>query len=75
MDLENCTLVELRQIAKERGIKNTSKLKKEELIQELANLEGNIEVTSEVIKAETIESSDTLRSDYSSANIDNEGRI
>ena len=33
MNLENYTLVELRQLAKEKGIKNTSKLKKEELIQ------------------------------------------
>lgn len=39
MEFENCTLVELRQIAKERGVKNTSKMKKEELIQELYNLE------------------------------------
>lgn len=38
MEFENCTLVELRQIAKERGLKNTSKMKKEELIQELSNL-------------------------------------
>ncbi len=35
MNLEKCTLVELRQLAKEKGIKNTSKLKKEELIEEL----------------------------------------
>ena len=41
MKLENCTLVELRQIAKESGVKNTSKLKKEELIQELNNLKKN----------------------------------
>lgn len=39
MEFENCTLVELRQIAKERGVKNTSKMKKEELIQELSSLE------------------------------------
>ena len=37
MDLENYTLVELRQLAKENGIKNTSKLKKEELIQILTD--------------------------------------
>ncbi|MCI9038538.1 MAG: transcription termination factor Rho [Clostridia bacterium] len=43
MEFENCTLVELRQIAKERGIKNTSKMKKEELIQELSNIEGKDE--------------------------------
>ena len=43
MEFENCTLVELRQIAKERGIKNTSKMKKEELIQELSNIESKDE--------------------------------
>ena len=33
MDLENATLVELRQLAKEQGVKNVSKLKKEELLE------------------------------------------
>ena len=37
MDFEKCTLVELRQLAKEKGIKNVSKLKKEELIEILSN--------------------------------------
>ena len=32
MNIEDCTLVELRQLAKENGIKNVSKLKKDELI-------------------------------------------
>lgn len=32
MDFEKCTLVKLRQFAKEKGIKNVSKLKKDELI-------------------------------------------
>ncbi|MBP3502918.1 MAG: transcription termination factor Rho [Clostridia bacterium] len=32
MNFENCTLVELRQLAKEKGITNVSKLKKDELI-------------------------------------------
>lgn len=36
MDLENSTLVELRQLAKEQGVKNVSKLKKEELIEILS---------------------------------------
>ena len=36
MNLENYTLVELRQLAKEKEIKNSSKLKKDELIQELS---------------------------------------
>ena len=40
MDLENYTLVELRQLAKEKGIKNTSKLKKEEIIGELLKLDN-----------------------------------
>ena len=35
MDLEKYTLVELRQLAKEKGIKNVTKLKKEELIEVL----------------------------------------
>ena len=39
MDLKNCTLVELRQLAKENGAKNVSKLKKEELIDFLENIE------------------------------------
>ena len=37
MDFEKCTLVELRQLAKEKGIKNVSKLKKDELIEILSN--------------------------------------
>ncbi len=47
MDFEKCTLVELRQLAKEKGIKNVSKLKKEELIEILSNLsEESIKVSS-----------------------------
>ena len=49
MDLENYTLVELRQLAKEKGIKNTSKLKKEEIIEELLKL------NNEPIESEEIE--------------------
>lgn len=43
MDFENYTLVELRQLAKERGAKNVSKLKKDELLQflEKNNNENN----------------------------------
>lgn len=36
MNFEKCTLVELRQLAKERGITNVSKLKKDELIKILS---------------------------------------
>ena len=49
MDLENYTLVELRQLAKEKVIKNTSKLKKEEIIEKLLKLEN------ESIEAKEIE--------------------
>ena len=42
MNIENYTLVELRQFAKEKGIKNVSKLRKEELIELLNdNIEKN----------------------------------
>ena len=58
MDLENYTLVELRQLAKEKGIKNVSKLKKEELIEYLTNIQGETtsqseeEVSTEIPKKE-----------------------
>lgn len=45
MDFENFTLVELRQFAKEKGIKNVSKLKKEELLEELIKFNDNNEST------------------------------
>ena len=48
MDYEICTLVQLRQIAKERGIKNTSKLKKDELLELLKDSE--IEDKKEIIE-------------------------
>ena len=41
MIYQNFTLVELRQLAKEKGIKNVSKLKKEELIEILTNMKEN----------------------------------
>ena len=48
MNLENCTLVELRQLAKEKGEKNVSKLKKEELISILSDKDiTNSEIISE----------------------------
>lgn len=40
MNIEDYTLVELRQLAKERNVKNVSKLKKEELIELLNNLDN-----------------------------------
>ena len=56
MDYSNYTLVELRQIAKERGAKNTSKMKKEELIGFLKNNEvSNDENTSKISNNDNIE--------------------
>ena len=57
-NLESYTLVELRQLAKEKGIKNVSKLKKEELIEYLTNILGETtsqseeEVSTEIPKKE-----------------------
>lgn len=39
MDLQKCTLVELRQLAKEKNISNASKLKKDELIELLSQID------------------------------------
>ena len=46
-NLENYTLAELKEIAKEKGIKNISKLKKEELISELNSLDNSSEEIQE----------------------------
>lgn len=57
-NIESYTLVELRQLAKEKGIKNVSKLKKEELIEYLTNIQGETtsqseeEVSTEIPKKE-----------------------
>ena len=57
MNLENYTLVELRQLAKEKGIKNTSKLKKEELIQLLTeNKEVEKDIPSISESSENVQS-------------------
>jgi len=52
MELENCTLVELRQLAKEKGIKNTSKLKREELIKAINDFLNNGQDLDETIYEE-----------------------
>lgn len=57
MEFENCTLVELRQIAKEKGIKNTSKMKKEELIEELSKEKGQAENEYIAVNEENMEAS------------------
>lgn len=52
MNLESKTLVELRQIAKEQGVKNVSKLKKEELL-EIINSNTEKEEKKETTESET----------------------
>lgn len=47
MNFEDFTLVELRQLAKEKGVKNVSKLKKDELIQMLSESCDEKEKTNE----------------------------
>lgn len=51
MNLENYTLVELRQLAKEKEIKNSSKLKKDELIQELSENDLSGQACDETIES------------------------
>ncbi|MBP3708006.1 MAG: transcription termination factor Rho [Clostridia bacterium] len=58
MNFEKCTLVELRQLAKEKGIKNVSKLKKDELIKILS--EKNNDATLQKTTEETIVSTNAL---------------
>ena len=58
MDLNNYTLVELRQMAKERGAKTVSKMKKEELIQflqENSNVSMKEETRKEDLQSEASE--------------------
>ena len=49
MNYENCTLVELRQLAKEKGIANVSKLKKDELIAVLTKEEKESKSTESIV--------------------------
>ena len=47
MDYSKCTLVELRQMAKELGVKSVSSLKKEELIDLLSEVKNQKEINSD----------------------------
>ena len=55
MDLNECTLVELRQMAKDKGVKNVSKLKKEELIEILSDNKQINDEENLTEKEETVE--------------------
>lgn len=65
MGYEKMSLVDLKQLAKEKGIKNISKLKKEEIIIALQDLESktNNDIKEEIIenKADTITSQDQIQ--------------
>ena len=70
MDLENYTLVELRQLAKEKGIKNSSKLKKDELMQELSNVSTNDDVQASNYDDELINYGDNyVETDVTTSNL------
>jgi len=74
MSFENYTLVELRQLAKEKGIKNVSKLKKDELIEVLSTLPMEEEKIEEAV-ATSPEAENTLNetsSGYKITNADDE---
>ena len=73
MDLENCTLVELRQIAKENGAKNISKMKKEELIEFLKKIKQSKE---NIVNANAFENDKNSKSEESNSSgykLTNEG--
>ena len=69
MDLSKCTLVELRQMAKEKGAKNVTKLKKEELIDLLDTVE-RVEITEE--NSSTVEENTEEVKEESSSNNETE---
>ena len=68
MNLENYTLVELRQLAKEKEIKNSSKLKKDELIQELSKNDLSGQACDETIESNA-HAEEYIETDVTSGNI------
>ena len=79
MDLEKYTLVELRQMAKEKGAKNVSKMKKDELLEFLNNAnqsENNDTNNTQKITSESQESHDSQDNEDNNASgykLTNEG--
>lgn len=74
MNLSECTLVELRQLAKEKGIKNVSKLKKEELMEMLSDktIEKVEENTNDNIYINAKENLNNTTNGYKITNEDDE---
>lgn len=58
INLNELTLAELKELAKENNIKNISKLKKDELIivlKQILNIDENTKMKEEIIEPETME--------------------
>ena len=81
MNYNECTLVELRQLAKEKGVKNVSKLKKEELINilnseelkdSLSNVNNNLKNNLENINTKNNSSSSDTSNGYKITNDEDE---
>lgn len=73
MEYENMSLTELKEIAKEKEIKNISKLKKEELIEVLKQTQETIISSNEnEVNLPKIEKTETIKNDGSSYKITNE---
>ena len=69
MNFEDCTLVELRQLAKEKGVTNVSKLKKDELIKLLSEMEKN--TSTKTSKEEKVEAKESKNEEKKSSSDDN----
>ena len=73
MEYENMSLTELKEIAKEKEIKNISKLKKEELIEVLKQTQETIISSNEnEVNLPKIEKTEAIKNDGSSYKITNE---
>ena len=77
MNFESCTLVELRQLAKEKGITNVSKLKKDELISVLSQKAENekkstVQAVVEVKESENESITKTNANGYKVTNADDQ---
>ena len=64
MELNDCTIVELRQLAKENGIKNVSKLNKEELVKLLKEVDTSKNSEEEKIENIIDENSENYKNFY-----------
>ncbi len=71
MDFKKYTLVELRQLAKEKGAKNVSKLKKDELLEFLENTENN-NASDETQNLSEIKNDETNDTGYKLTNNDDQ---